>query len=77
MLHCDPGLFRSTLLLFQVALRRSSVLAFEESAVLPRWDLLPGSDGAAYQANSRSYCASLCSQLHFTVDRAVTYRLTG
>lgn len=49
MLHCDPGLFRSTLLRFQVVLRRSSTLAFEERAVLPRWDLLPGSDGAAYQ----------------------------
>lgn len=25
------------------------MLAFEESAMLPRWDLLPGSYGAAYQ----------------------------
>lgn len=49
MLHRDPGLFRSMLLRFQVALRRSSMLAFEESAVLPRWDLLPGSYRAAYQ----------------------------
>lgn len=49
MLHCDPALFRSVLLCFQVVPRRSSTLAFEERAVLPRWDLLPGSDGAAYQ----------------------------
>lgn len=49
MLHHDPGLFRSMLLRFQVPLRRSSMLAFEERAVLPRWDLLPGSDEAAYQ----------------------------
>lgn len=49
MPHHDPGLFRSMLLCFQVALRRSSMLAFEECAVLPRWDLVPGSDRAAYQ----------------------------
>lgn len=48
MLHCDPALSRSMLLCFQVVLRRSSMLAFEDRAVLPRRDLLPGSDGAAY-----------------------------
>lgn len=60
MHHHD--LFPSMLLCFLVALRRSSVLAFEDGAMLPRWDLLPGSDGTAYQeTDGRSYHARLCS----------------
>lgn len=49
MLHHDPGLFRCMLPCFQVSLQRSSTVAFEESAELPRWELLAGSDGAADQ----------------------------
>lgn len=76
MLHRDPGLFRSRLLRFQVALRRSSVLAFEESAMLPRWDLLPVMEQHIRGKHQILLCKALLL-LHFMVDQAVTYSLTG
>lgn len=75
MLHRDPGLFRSKLPCFQVALRRPSVEAFEESAALPRWGLLPGSGGAAYQRQTANPTVQGSALMHFVVDRAVTSRL--
>lgn len=76
MLHCDPGLFRSALLCFQVVPRRSSMLAFEGRAVLPRWDLLPGTDGAAYQRQKQILLCEVRLSLCFMVDQAVTWRMT-
>lgn len=76
MLHCDPGLFRSTLLRFQVVLRRSSTLAFEERAVLPRWDLLLAVMEQHIRGKQQILLCKVLLSLHFVVDQAVTYRMT-